>query len=263
MDLTPHLSQAPEFRVPTHEAPQKIMLNRRNTPTPHSVHAQWEKDETVHECRSCKRRFNFLLRRHHCRRCGKIFCDRCSSYRATLEASEVVRDPAVVADGAPEGPSVQRVCEACFDETNANADMPARLRRASSSTVERIVIDEQRLAIPRDLRRQESNSQISDLADCPVCGRNLSEFETAVEQETHVKACLEGGVGSVQQPARYLVYKLPAESLLVGTECVICLEEFMKGSMVARLSCLCSFHNTCLSAWLQRGRACPVHARDN
>ncbi len=204
------------------------------------------------------------------------------SYRATLEASEVVRDPAVVADGAPEGPSVQRVCEACFDETNANADMPARLRRASSSTVERIVIDEQRLAIPRDLRRQESNSQISDLAEyaicfdvmdsplistfsCPVCGRNLSEFETAVEQETHVKACLEGGVGSVQQPARYLVYKLPAESLLVGTECeslrthafinctrylvvfcagVICLEEFMKGSMVARLSCLCSFHNS-------------------
>lgn len=109
---------------------------------------------------------NAMLLAQHCRRCGKIFCDRCSSYRATLEASEVVRDPAMAADGANhEGPSMQRVCEACFDETNANAEMPARLRRSSSSTVERIVIDEQRLAIPRNLRHQESSSQISDLAE--------------------------------------------------------------------------------------------------
>lgn len=62
-DLTPHLSQAPEFRVPTHEAPQKIMVSRRNTPTPHSIHAQWERDETVSECHECKRRFTFLFRK--------------------------------------------------------------------------------------------------------------------------------------------------------------------------------------------------------
>lgn len=34
-----------------------------------------------------------------------------------------------------------------------------------------------------------------------------------------MKSCLEGGVGSIQQPAKYLVYRLPGESLLVGTEC--------------------------------------------
>jgi hypothetical protein len=48
---------------------------------------------------------------------------------------------------------------------------------------------------------------------------------------------------------------------LVGVECVICLEEFTQGSVVARLSCFCSFHNACLSSWLQRGRSCPVHTR--
>lgn len=62
-DLTPHLSQAPEFRVPTHEAPQKVFTPRWTPPTPHQVHAQWERDETVSECRDCRRRFTFLNRR--------------------------------------------------------------------------------------------------------------------------------------------------------------------------------------------------------
>ena len=62
-DLTPHLSQAPEFRVPTHEVPQKVMTPRWTPPTPHQIHAQWERDENVRECGDCRRRFNFLNRR--------------------------------------------------------------------------------------------------------------------------------------------------------------------------------------------------------
>ena len=62
-DLTPHLAQAPEFRVPTHEAPQKVLTPRWTPPTPHQVHAQWERDDAVSECRECKRRFGFITRR--------------------------------------------------------------------------------------------------------------------------------------------------------------------------------------------------------
>ena len=71
-DLTPQLSQAPEFRVPTHEAPQKVHNPRWTTPTPHQIQPTWERDETVPDCRSCKRRFTFLFRKvrakHHNRR---------------------------------------------------------------------------------------------------------------------------------------------------------------------------------------------------
>ena len=63
-DLTPQLSQAPEFRVPTHESPQKVLTPRM--PTPHSIHAQWERDDSVTECRSCNRRFSFLFRKACC-----------------------------------------------------------------------------------------------------------------------------------------------------------------------------------------------------
>lgn len=62
-DLTPQLSQAPDFRVPTHEVPQKVSTPRWTAPTPHSVHVAWERDEVAHECRSCQRKFTFWLRK--------------------------------------------------------------------------------------------------------------------------------------------------------------------------------------------------------
>lgn len=81
---------------------------------------------------------------------------------------------------------------------------------------------------------------------CPVCGINLVDVGSPAKQEAHVRACLEGGTGTSPQSAKYLVYTLPEESALIGTECtlepvvsssltdaipigVICLEEFAKG----------------------------------
>jgi FYVE zinc finger len=194
-DLTPHLSQAPEFRVPTHEVPQKVLTPRWTTPSPHQLHAQWERDESVHECRDCHRRFNFINRRvrshravlssfidrftnltacefqyvylmrrlsasQHCRKCGHIFCDRCSSYRALLDPSDVVQDPA-----CPEGPSTassHRVCHSCYDEVTAT--VPSALGVGTTS-MERIVVGQERLSIPGNLSRRQSTSQLSDLSE--------------------------------------------------------------------------------------------------
>ena len=63
VDLTPHLTQAPDFRVPTHEAPQQILSPRRPFTTSQQPHPQWERDGDVQQCRDCKRSFNFLNRR--------------------------------------------------------------------------------------------------------------------------------------------------------------------------------------------------------
>ena len=87
------------------------------------------------------------------------------------------------------------------------------------------------------------------LVSCPVCGVNLVDIGPAPLQEAHVRNCLEGGGDASTQSAKYLVYTLPEESALIGTECehlfmfsmgsgvltidrtkgVICLEEFVKG----------------------------------
>jgi len=125
--------------------------------------------------------------------------------------------------------------------------------------MESIFVDQARLSVPNS---RETSSQLSDLADCPVCNQNLADFGPAAEQEAHIRICLDGGGGHSPQAAKYLVYQLPGKSSLIGIECIICFEEFVEGSMVARLSCLCSFHKVCLSSWLQRGNGCPLHMRD-
>ncbi|EIM88524.1 FYVE-domain-containing protein [Stereum hirsutum FP-91666 SS1] len=264
-DLTPHLAQAPDFRVPTHEAPQKVITPSYQPPTPHEVHARWERDDHVSECRQCQRRFNFILRRvRHCRRCGRIFCDRCSSYRVLLDPMDIVHDPSFPETTA--SASSQRVCQSCYEEVTVS--VPSRFRESRMSSMERIFIDQGRLSVPTTHADSSSQLKCGVFIDkwcwysCPVCGQILANLGTVAQQEDHVKACLDGGTGKSPQTSKYLVYKLPGESALIGTECVICLEEFLKGSTVARLSCLCSFHNACLSSWLQRGRSCPVHARD-
>ncbi|KAI0306973.1 hypothetical protein B0F90DRAFT_1813808 [Multifurca ochricompacta] len=228
-DLTPHLSQAPEFRVPTHEAPQKVVAPKYTPPTPHEFLAS---SSTSRPSTSFLRLIATHPHQHHCRRCGRIFCDRCSSYRVLLDPSEIVQDPTFPDSSA--STSSQRVCQSCYDAVNVT--VPSRFRDNGVASMERIFVDQARLSVPSLSR--ETSSQLSDLAD-----QNLAELGLAAEQEAHVRSCLDGGKGQSPQTAKYLVYPLPGESTLIGTECVICLEEFVEGSMVARLSCLCSFHN--------------------
>jgi hypothetical protein len=75
----------------------------------------WEADLDVKACRECERRFGFLVRRHHCRYCGLIVCDRCSMSRAYLNPSQILQDP----NGPLESPEIlashhQRVCDTCY-----------------------------------------------------------------------------------------------------------------------------------------------------
>jgi len=41
----------------------------------------WIPDSWVRFCHQCKRQFGRFSRKHHCRHCGNIFCDGCSSKR--------------------------------------------------------------------------------------------------------------------------------------------------------------------------------------
>jgi hypothetical protein len=50
-----------------------------------AVHyVEWEPDKEASACRLCLRPFSLLRRRHHCRKCGKLVCISCSSFKAVL-----------------------------------------------------------------------------------------------------------------------------------------------------------------------------------
>lgn len=38
---------------------------------------RWVDDEDVYRCYDCKSKFTLWKRKHHCRKCGKVFCDSC------------------------------------------------------------------------------------------------------------------------------------------------------------------------------------------
>lgn len=65
----------------------------------------WKSDGGIVNCVGCSRTFTWLLRRHHCRLCGDVFCRNCTTNRLQTTAS---RHPA-------------RVCDVCYDAVNAVA----------------------------------------------------------------------------------------------------------------------------------------------
>ncbi|XP_018084520.1 zinc finger FYVE-type containing 21 L homeolog isoform X1 [Xenopus laevis] len=44
----------------------------------------WVPDKECPRCMHCDAKFDFITRKHHCRRCGKCFCDKCCSKKVPL-----------------------------------------------------------------------------------------------------------------------------------------------------------------------------------
>ncbi|XP_034235338.1 zinc finger FYVE domain-containing protein 21-like isoform X2 [Thrips palmi] len=68
----------------------------------------WTPDSESKNCTDCKSKFGLTLRRHHCRRCGRIYCGHCCSTRLPLPRMSFV-DPV-------------RMCEQCADQTSHEQD---------------------------------------------------------------------------------------------------------------------------------------------
>ncbi|KAJ8772771.1 hypothetical protein K2173_027948 [Erythroxylum novogranatense] len=80
----------------------------------------WVPDEAVSKCTACGTDFGAFFRKHHCRNCGDIFCDKCTQGRIALTADENAQPV--------------RVCDCCMAEvtqrlSNAKeaANIPAGL----------------------------------------------------------------------------------------------------------------------------------------
>ncbi|XP_052121270.1 zinc finger FYVE domain-containing protein 21 isoform X2 [Frankliniella occidentalis] len=68
----------------------------------------WTPDSETNNCTECKSKFGFTLRRHHCRRCGLIYCGQCCATRLPLPRMSFV-DPV-------------RMCDRCADRTSNEQD---------------------------------------------------------------------------------------------------------------------------------------------
>ncbi|CAF1474234.1 unnamed protein product [Didymodactylos carnosus] len=64
------------------------------------INRRWLEDSDVFACMKCNQQFSVTVRKHHCRNCGNIFCDQCSSKNTPLAASK----------------KPVRVCDQCYKE---------------------------------------------------------------------------------------------------------------------------------------------------
>jgi len=70
---------------------------------------KWQNDNDHHICNKCGAKFSFKTRRHHCRRCGKIYCGSCCTTKVALPRLSFV-DP-------------QRVCTDCVIQAKKEIEM--------------------------------------------------------------------------------------------------------------------------------------------
>lgn len=83
---------------------------RPHTATHHNTppkDASWKPDARATTCEKCSVRFTFMTRKHHCRRCGGIFCDACTKKRRTLS------DPLIESGQRAGVIENLRVCDNC------------------------------------------------------------------------------------------------------------------------------------------------------
>jgi SH3 domain-containing YSC84-like protein 1 len=84
----------------------------------------WQDDESTMTCTKCRAEFGVTRFKHHCRKCGFIFCDNCTSSRLLIPAEELVPRPATwmnknipdVGQGGYDEDNFripQRVCDQC------------------------------------------------------------------------------------------------------------------------------------------------------
>lgn len=123
----------------------------------------WVPDEAVSKCTACGTDFGAFVRRHHCRNCGDIFCDKCTHGRIALTAEENAQPV--------------RVCDRCM------AEVTQRLTSAKESSSKPALQSHEDLArkLQEELERNRKTSgsksdgsarRMKEVA-CPICTVHL------------------------------------------------------------------------------------------
>ncbi|KAL2165255.1 hypothetical protein VTH06DRAFT_552 [Thermothelomyces fergusii] len=77
----------------------------QRAPQEEVVLPRWQPDSEQTYCPICGTQFSIFVRKHHCRKCGRVVCNACSPHRITIPHRYIVRPP-----GAPrplsQGPSL-------------------------------------------------------------------------------------------------------------------------------------------------------------
>ncbi|CAN8304676.1 unnamed protein product [Cochlearia groenlandica] len=124
----------------------------------------WVPDEAVSKCTSCGSDFGAFNRRHHCRNCGDLFCDKCTQGRIALTAE----------DNAPQ----VRVCDRCMAEvsqrlSNAKESANRNVSAQSHEDLAKKLQEEMERNRKSSSGSRESSARRMKEVACPTCTVHL------------------------------------------------------------------------------------------
>ncbi|KAK1945969.1 putative phosphatidylinositol kinase [Phytophthora citrophthora] len=132
--------------------------------------SSWVQDDAVFACFKCHTVFSMLIRKHHCRACGRIFCSACSSQRVVIPGDY---------EATPVSPAYNSLTTNASDligniswyltsysspNAAAGADLSgsAVIRRSQSFTDSgTLTVEEQQEKFLKDVQRLQENNVIS------------------------------------------------------------------------------------------------------
>eukprot|EP00744_Colponema_vietnamica_P014645 GILI01020495.1.p1 GENE.GILI01020495.1~~GILI01020495.1.p1 ORF type:complete len:222 (-),score=20.56 GILI01020495.1:57-722(-) len=132
----------------------------------------WQADDSRKDCAKCKSVFNGTNRRHHCRNCGGIFCNNCSSKTSVVARREIA--------------TAVRVCDACYSSLNV----------ASKGDKGNTKNAEQSPARQPDVQQQQQQQNLKPAADV-IPQVPLSNAYGTIKEEAG-KAYLDVAVAAVK-----------------------------------------------------------------
>lgn len=109
----------------------KLLENRPIDPAQRKIHEQntvvWLDGKHVKLCPECAKSFNITRRQHHCRLCGSIMCDNCSTFLDVEDARILIGMSEERQIRAPvyytKEPDLLRVCGHCYNLLNNRKEM--------------------------------------------------------------------------------------------------------------------------------------------
>ncbi|RKK69267.1 hypothetical protein BFJ69_g12872 [Fusarium oxysporum] len=78
---------------PLEEALPPLPRSARQSISSDQQRPRWQPDNEVTYCPICHTQFSFFIRKHHCRKCGRVVCNACSPHRIIIPHQYIVRQP--------------------------------------------------------------------------------------------------------------------------------------------------------------------------
>ncbi|KAK4673157.1 hypothetical protein QC763_109360 [Podospora pseudopauciseta] len=128
------------------------LLPSRGDPSGELILPRWQPDAEVTYCPICNAQFSIFVRKHHCRKCGRVVCASCSPHRITIPYQYIVQPPGaprIFPQGAAMPPSDRdgwypslsggervRLCNPCVPDPNTTPPQALGADNGNADTAE-------------------------------------------------------------------------------------------------------------------------------